>query len=589
MSPCIGGEKPRTDLAVFLTSDESDYIHGDLIKQADQIRMKANSLGLVPREERYGSPWPQHGMWSCVPEGAQRLGKRNLTEYEECTMKTYLDKASERRLVETPAPKEKSKVAIVKAADYSQAEKAVREAVRLLGGVKAFVKPTDKVIIKPNMIAATKPEEGEVTNPAMVEAVVKVFKETGAYVRVGEQTGWHGDPLTTFKVTGMYDAAMRGGADGVVNWDQDDYVDTPVPNGRCFGVVKLPRSLVEADVIINVPKMKTNLVQVVTLGIKSWIGALHNSQRTFIHKNQLDNGFTTIDVVKALGPRLKLNILDGIEGMEGSGPHAGLVTKPGIVLASSDVVAFSLVGCAIMGFHPMEVPAHQAGMKDGVGTADLREIEILGSTIEEVKHPYLRPVPQVVNRYPNVMEFVGGACPGCQWTINSIPPYVDPDKKYAIVVGARAMIGQDLANFDEVWLSGICGCAASHQLPGFDEKLARAKKVIRVNNCPGYNVMIHYHQDPASKGEVYSVPNLWLADMVAFWTVPDVTNEAKLEAAIARRDKKMDLEQFMKGCNEYYGEQVVCEMKPLDWGIHPLKGYANVDKEWPEPECKVCE
>ncbi len=54
MSPCIGGEKPRTDLAVFLTSDESDYIHGDLIKQADQIRMKANSLGSCPER---GTVW----------------------------------------------------------------------------------------------------------------------------------------------------------------------------------------------------------------------------------------------------------------------------------------------------------------------------------------------------------------------------------------------------------------------------------------------------------------------------------------------------------------------------------------------------
>lgn len=501
-------------------------------------------------------------------------------------MKTYLDKPSERRLVETPAPREKSKVAIVKASDYSQAEKAVREALALLGGAKSFIKPTDTVIIKPNMIAATKPEEGEVTHPAMVEAVVKVLKETGARIRVGEQTGWHGDPLMTFKVTGMYDAAMRGGASDVVNWDTDEYVDVPVPNARCFAVVKLPRSLAEADVIVNVPKMKTNLVQVVTLGIKSWIGSLHNSQRTFIHKNQLDNGFATVDVVKALGPRLKLNILDGIEGMDGSGPHAGLVTRPGIVVASADVVAFGAVTCSIMGFHPLEVPAHQAAMKDGVGTGDLREIDVLGKKIEEVKYPYLRPVAQVVNRYPNVMEFVGGACPGCQWTINSLPPYVDPDKKYAVVVGARAMIGQDLANFDEVWLSGTCAAQPSHQLPGFEDKLKRAKKVHRVNQCPGYNVMIHHHQDPASKGEVYSAVNLWLADMVAFWTVPDVTNDAKLEAAIARRERRMSLDDFIKAITEYYGEETLKNFKPLDWGAHPLKNFAEVDKTWPEPEFK---
>ncbi|MBM3298836.1 MAG: DUF362 domain-containing protein, partial [Deltaproteobacteria bacterium] len=260
-------------------------------------------------------------------------------------MTTYLDKPSERRLIEAPPPKEKSKVAIVTAKTYDEAERAVREALDMLGGAKNFVKQTDVVLIKPNMIAATKPEEAEVTHPAMVEAVVRVFKETGATVKVGEQTGWHGDPEVTFLVTGMREAALRGGADAICNWDREDYLDVKVPNPRCFGVVKLPRSLVEADVIINLPKMKTNLVQVVTLGIKSWVGALHNSQRTFVHKNQLDNGWATVDVAKALGKRLKLNILDGIEGMEGSGPHAGLVTRPGIVVASPDVVALKAVAC----------------------------------------------------------------------------------------------------------------------------------------------------------------------------------------------------------------------------------------------------
>ena len=123
-------------------------------------------------------------------------------------------------------------------------------------------------------------------------------------------------------------------------------------------------------------------MQVVTLGIKSWIGALHNSQRTFIHKNQLDNGWATVDVVKALGPGLKLNILDGIEGMEGSGTDAGLVTRPGIVLASPDVVAFGAVTCAIMGFHPLEVPAHQAAIKDGVVWLICQNQTVLGKTIK---------------------------------------------------------------------------------------------------------------------------------------------------------------------------------------------------------------
>ena len=53
---------------------------------------------------------------------------------------------------------------------------------------------------------------------------------------------------------------------------------------------------------------------------------------------------------------------------------------------------------------------------------------------------------------------------------------------------------------------------------------------------------------------------------------------------MARREKKMDLDQFMKGFTEYYGEEVVKEMKPLNWGVHPLKNFAEVDKKFPDPE-----
>ena len=209
------------------------------------------------------------------------------------------NKFSERRVVEVLPPKEKSKVAITTANDYRKAETAVREVVELLGGIKNFVKPTDIVMIKPNMIGGLKPEYAETTHPAIVEAVVKVCKETGATVKVGEQTGWHADPNMAFEITGIRAAALQGGADEVCNWDTDEYVDVKVPNARSCGVVKLPKSLVEADVIINLPKMKINIQQFVTLGVKSWIGALHTTQRTFFHKTSLDAAWISVDILKA--------------------------------------------------------------------------------------------------------------------------------------------------------------------------------------------------------------------------------------------------------------------------------------------------
>ncbi len=142
-----------------------------------------------------------------------------------------------RRLIERPLLTEKSQVALAKAEDYSKAFEAVKNVVDLLGGAKKFCGPGDVVMIKPNLIYATKSEEAETTNPAVVEAVVKLFKETGATVKVGEQTGWHCDPELAYDVTGIKDAAFRGGADEVCNWDTEEYVDVKVPNPRHFGIV----------------------------------------------------------------------------------------------------------------------------------------------------------------------------------------------------------------------------------------------------------------------------------------------------------------------------------------------------------------
>jgi len=491
-------------------------------------------------------------------------------------------KPSDMRFIAVPPPKEKSKVAITSAKEYGEADDAIKEAINLLGGIKDFVKPGDTVMIKPNLIWLSKPEECETTHPAVVESIVRICKDAGAKeVQVGENTGWHGDPEMSFPITGIGPAAKRAGAT-ICNWEIEEYVDLKVPKPRYFGVVKVAKSLAEADVIINVPKLKTNLVTTATLGVKSWVGALHNSVRTFFHQNRVQNAFACVDVVKALGNRLKLNIIDGIEGMEGSGPHAGLVCNPGVIVASSDTAAFDAVCCAVIGFDPLELPGTQALMKDGWGTGDLREIEILGRSIEEVKYPYKRPVQAFVNRYPNVQEFIGGVCDGgCIWTAVSMPPYIDPNKRYAVISGARVMIGEDLANFDEVWLCGTCACRASHQFPGFRDKLARAKKVYKLDSCPGYDYMLHYHQKPGVEDEVFSCTNLLLADMVCYWTVPHVTDGEKYKSCMERKERNQSLEDMIQYLEKYYGKETLGKCTWTDWLPAPRSMYGNTDQEFP--------
>ena len=169
-----------------------------------------------------------------------------------------------------------SKVAVTKGNGYEDTYNLVKEAIELLGGIKKICTKNDTVMIKPNMVFPRAPELNETTHPAVVEAVVKVCKSTGATVRVGEQSAWHFDAEEAFQITGIKEAALRGGADEVVNWEDEwkrnEYIKVKIPDGRSITSAMLPRSLMESTVIIHLPKMKMNYMQLVSLSIKGWLG-----------------------------------------------------------------------------------------------------------------------------------------------------------------------------------------------------------------------------------------------------------------------------------------------------------------------------
>ena len=136
-----------------------------------------------------------------------------------------------------------SKVAITSARTYEEAERDVTEAIELLGGPEAVCRSGDVVMIKPNMILPKHPDLAETTHPAVVAALVKVLKNTGATIKVGEQAAWHFDTEEAFEVTGIRRAAMEAGADEIVNWQQDTRVDVEVPDPRSIQVASLPESV----------------------------------------------------------------------------------------------------------------------------------------------------------------------------------------------------------------------------------------------------------------------------------------------------------------------------------------------------------
>ncbi|OGP50223.1 MAG: hypothetical protein A2Y79_07910 [Deltaproteobacteria bacterium RBG_13_43_22] len=436
--------------------------------------------------------------------------------------------------IDRPPQERRSEVAITRSTRYEQAGDAIREAINLLGGIDRFCKKGDVIVIKPNASGAFAKEIADTTHPAVVAATVRLFKEAGTTVIIMERPGFNERASRAYRATGIEAAALDAGADKLWDWEKEEYVEVDVPNPRSFAKVKLPKVLMEADGFIDIPKLKNNpLIGGLTLSVKSKLGLPPVNDRVEIHRSPVEMAAGCCDICKAIDHLHRLTIIDGIHGMDGV-THYGTICSPGIIVASPDLVAVEAVCHTIVGYHPLESPAVQIAMKDGLGTGDLSEIDILGTRIQDVYYPFARAHPRYVQKYTNVKEYFGGICRACLLGMTVVPPVVDPNKKYAVISGRRALVAKELSDFDEVYLVGECACRADHQHPGFMEKVKAAKKIIKLGKCPGHSSVAEHKW-----GGVYDHYRLIGPDMVACSVLPDAVNPNNLRSAYARREGKV--------------------------------------------------
>ena len=282
---------------------------------------------------------------------------------------------------------------------------------------------------------------------------------------------------------GVEKAALDAGADEVLDFAQTERVEVEVPGGRVMRTALIPKPVVDADVLINLPKLKNNFVTLTTLSMKNMLGLLQMSDRHIYHRTPWDMAWAVNDLFKIIKEKHKLTLIDGIIGVDGA-THAGFISNPGVIVASQDPIAAEAIANTIVGYNPIESPHVQVGMKDGLGTGELAEIDIVGSKLQDVIYPFQRPMLRFVSEHTNVIEYYGGTCHGCIMAAVSVPTDVDPEKKYAVISGSRVLVASELDEFDEVWLVGKCACTASDQFPGFMNKVKAAKKSRENANMP---------------------------------------------------------------------------------------------------------
>ena len=141
-------------------------------------------------------------------------------------------------------------------------ERLVREAVGHLGGMSAFVAPGQTVLIKPNQTVFYSAEEGCTTDPLVVGALIRLAKEAGAArVQIAESSGEFFSSIECMHITGVAAIAEQAGAE-LIDLGADDVPNrtVPIPHGAVIKEAPLPAPLLDADVIIDVPKAKTQFL-----------------------------------------------------------------------------------------------------------------------------------------------------------------------------------------------------------------------------------------------------------------------------------------------------------------------------------------
>ena len=287
-----------------------------------------------------------------------------------------------------------------------------------------------KVLIKPNALRSSAADEAIVTHPSVLRAVVeKVETLNPASIIVGDNPGVasYGANEECFEKTGLMNAA-KGYYQNIGN----DPVTVDF-NPAYKASASVSKVIMEADIIISLPRFKTHGLTVLSGAIKNSYGFLCGAQKALFHQlagNPARFQEMVVDVFKIRVP--DLFIMDAVVGMEGNGPASPDLRDIGLVLAADNAVAMDAVVATMMGCDPSCLRFLQKAKADGLGDYDLENINIIGK-LEKIKDFKLPPLSgEAVTANPAIREMLASKiafrpqvdhslCTGCGTCVEHCP------------------------------------------------------------------------------------------------------------------------------------------------------------------------
>jgi len=303
----------------------------------------------------------------------------------------------------------KSIVSIAKGTDVEQ---MVAEVLEPLGGVRSLIKPKSTVVLKPNAGHEAPAETSVNTNPELVAAVIKEIRKAGPKeIILAESSAIGCDTMECLEVSGILKAAKDAGVDNVIDIKSEkDLINIPIRDARSdLTKIRLPRFLLEAEHIVNLPIFKSHCSMVFTCALKNIKGTVQDKVHYQMH--QTDLAAAMMDQWSVV--RADINIADLIRPAEGFGPHSTVPIDFGCLVAGKDPVAVDATVCRIVGLAIGKVAYFEAARERGLGNFDKESIEVRGKTIEEVFKPLWLPYLEGLEKYPEYNIDTEGACSSC--------------------------------------------------------------------------------------------------------------------------------------------------------------------------------
>lgn len=294
-------------------------------------------------------------------------------------------------------------------------DRAVREAVELAGGLPELIKRDSRVVVKPNLARMAPSGSGIITDARATEAVTKLVLDlnpASVVIAEGTAVGYDDGSLSTeemFDLSGTRAIAQKLGVP-CINLNADEPVAVKVPEPRAMDRILVARTIVESDVVVSIPVLKTHNRTMATISLKNMWGCVVGAEKRTGHMLGINDAL--VDYFSVIRP--SYSVVDANVAMEGLWRSPEDARIMGLILAGRDALAVDLVGCALMGIHPYSVFYLRELTSHPNEVHGLSDVEVVGESLE-AQAKLFRPAFNVfMEKYPDVRIVTGPSfCGGC--------------------------------------------------------------------------------------------------------------------------------------------------------------------------------